>query len=165
MSHRVGRLFGHSRRPTRRSRGLERALFPDSIAAAEIDRDDGVDRLAPGGVILAHADPAVAAMIDHPVGEPPLPVTRRRHLRTATKLPRNAAGHAFAPGAERLRTEAAPEFRVNPAYLRGARRCRAKPLARAADFITVWLEVRVPPPLLRSSSAGGGRPTLASRSQ
>ena len=44
----------------------------------EIDGDDGVDRLAAGGVILAHADPAIAAMIDHPVGEPPLPVTRRR---------------------------------------------------------------------------------------
>jgi hypothetical protein len=54
-------------------------------------------------------------------------------LRTDYEATRNAAGHAFAPGAEKLRTEAAPEFRVNPAYLRGASRCRAKPLARAAD--------------------------------
>src|ERR1700716_2283587 len=29
-----------------------------------------------------------------------------------------------------IRTEAAPESRVNPAYLRGARRCRAKPEAK-----------------------------------
>ena len=37
---------------------------------------------------------------------------------------RNAAGHPFALGAERLRTEAAPESPVNPAYLRGARGCQ-----------------------------------------
>ena len=46
--------------------------------AVEIDGDDGIDRLAAERVILAHADPAVAAVIDHAVGEPPLPVARGR---------------------------------------------------------------------------------------
>ncbi len=57
-----------------------------------------------------------------------------------------------APGAERLRTEAAPASRVNPAYLRGARRCRARfgvgaPRGTPADIVVKlmrllreWLE-------------------------
>ena len=46
--------------------------------AVEIDGDDGIDRLPAERVILAHADPAVAALVDHAVGEPPLPVARGR---------------------------------------------------------------------------------------
>src|SRR5439155_22497968 len=46
-------------------------------AWAEIDGDDGIDRLAVAGVILAHADPAAAARVDHAVRETPLPTSRR----------------------------------------------------------------------------------------
>ena len=34
-----------------------------------------------GRVVLAHADPALAARVDHAVGEPPLPVARGRRRR------------------------------------------------------------------------------------
>jgi hypothetical protein len=47
-------------------------------AVAEIDGDNGIDRLAVDGVILAHANPAAAALIDHAVGEVPLPPARGR---------------------------------------------------------------------------------------
>src|SRR5207302_7116881 len=53
---------------------------------AEIDGDDGIDRLAVGGVILAHADPAVAARIDHAVGIAPLPPARGRLGRERPRL-------------------------------------------------------------------------------
>ena len=66
------------RQPRRRKEIVAAREHATGVAAAETDGDDGVDRLAPGGVILAHADPAIVAVIDHPVGEPPLPVTRRR---------------------------------------------------------------------------------------
>ena len=46
-------------------------------ACAEIDGDDGIDRLAVAGVILAHADPAATARIDYAVREAPLPTSRR----------------------------------------------------------------------------------------
>ena len=63
-------------------RGVEivpaRKHAPGLAAAVEIDGDDGIDRLAAERVILAHADPAIAAVIDHAVGEPPLPVARGR---------------------------------------------------------------------------------------
>ena len=44
----------------------------------EFDGDDGIDRFARDGVILAHADPAVAAMVDHAVGKPPISPRRGR---------------------------------------------------------------------------------------
>jgi hypothetical protein len=59
-------------------------------AAAEIDGDDGIDRLALDGVVLAHADPAVTALIDHAVGEAPLPPALRRLWRERPRL-----GHAW----------------------------------------------------------------------
>ena len=49
-----------------------------SAAVAEIDGDDGIDRFAVDGVILAHADPAAAPLIDDAVGEAPLPLARGR---------------------------------------------------------------------------------------
>jgi len=64
---------------------------------AEVDDDDGIDRLAIDGVILAHADPAAAALVDHAVGETPLPAARGRRgreclwLRGAWHLPIQAA--------------------------------------------------------------------------
>ena len=45
---------------------------PGLAAIAEIDRDDGVDRLTLPGVIFAHADPSIATTVDHAVGKPPL---------------------------------------------------------------------------------------------
>ena len=45
---------------------------------AEIDGDDAIDRLAFDGVVLAHADPAVAAMVDHAIGKPPVAPARER---------------------------------------------------------------------------------------
>jgi hypothetical protein len=65
-------------------------------AVAEVDGDDGIDRLAVDGVILAHADPAAAALIDQAVGETPLPPARGRLGRQAM---RDAAGSAAAPAA------------------------------------------------------------------
>src|SRR5262249_7159109 len=59
-------------------------------ASAEIDGDDGIDRLAVDGVILAHADPTVTALIDHAVGEAPLPPAPRRLGRERPRL-----GHAW----------------------------------------------------------------------
>jgi hypothetical protein len=47
---------------------------------------------------------------------------RREHRGQVRR--RNVASHSFALAPKRLRTEAAPDSRVNPAYLRGARRCR-----------------------------------------
>ena len=65
------------------------------------------------------------------VASPSAPVPRCPYGYEATQ---NVAGHAFAPGAERLRTEAAPESRVNPAYLREARRsAEAKPVRLGAE--------------------------------
>jgi hypothetical protein len=58
-------------------------------AVAEIDGDDGIDRLTIDGVILAHADPAAAALIDHAVGVAPLPPAPRRLGRERSRL-----GHA-----------------------------------------------------------------------
>jgi hypothetical protein len=55
-------------------------------AVAEIDGDDGIDRLAVDGVFLAHADPAVMALIDHAVGEAPLPPARGRLGRERLRL-------------------------------------------------------------------------------
>ena len=52
----------------------------------EIDGDDGIDRLAVDRVILAHADPAVAAMVDHAVGKPPLAPARGRRGRERLRL-------------------------------------------------------------------------------
>jgi hypothetical protein len=86
----------------------------------------------------------------------------------------NVAGHAFAPGAERLRTEAAPESRVNPAYLRGARRCRAAALVLLPGFACCAAMLARPllllgprslatlacPPLLLGRSATLARPLL-----
>jgi hypothetical protein len=66
-------------------------------ASAGIDRDDGIDRLAVDGVILAHADPTITALIDHAVREAPLPLARRRFGREWARL-----GHAW-----RLRVQAA----------------------------------------------------------
>ena len=43
---------------------------------AEIDCNDGIDRLAVDGVILAYADPAVTVWINPAVGEAPLPLAR-----------------------------------------------------------------------------------------
>src|SRR5262249_40910673 len=66
-------------------------------ASAEIDGDDGIDRLAVDSVILAHADPTVTALIDHAVGEAPLPPAprpprrERPRLRHAWHLPIEAA--------------------------------------------------------------------------
>ncbi len=50
----------------------------------EIDGDDRVDRLALDRVILAHADPATAAVVDDAIGEPP--VTRGRRERHRLRL-------------------------------------------------------------------------------
>jgi hypothetical protein len=47
-------------------------------ASGEIDGDDGIDRLAVDGVILAHADPAATALINHAVREAPLTPARGR---------------------------------------------------------------------------------------
>ena len=55
-----------------------RKHVPGLAPIVEVHRDDGIDRLAVDRVILAHADPAVAALVDHAVGEPPLPVARGR---------------------------------------------------------------------------------------
>src|SRR5262249_9847346 len=55
-----------------------REHVPGPAAAAEIDGDDGIDRLAVDGVILAYADPAATALIDHAVGVAPLPPAPRR---------------------------------------------------------------------------------------
>src|SRR6516225_9761175 len=66
---------------------------------AEIDGDDGIDRLAVDGVILAYADPTVTIRINHAVGEAPLPLARgwlgRERLRFegAWHLPIQAAVH------------------------------------------------------------------------
>src|SRR5262249_43398347 len=66
-------------------------------AAAEIEGDDGIDRLAVDGVILAYADPAATALIDHAVGVAPLPPAPRRpgcerpRLGPAGRLPIEAA--------------------------------------------------------------------------
>jgi hypothetical protein len=57
-------------------------------AVAEIDGDDGIDRLTVDGVILAHADPAATALIDHAVGEAPLPPARGRLRRERLRLGR-----------------------------------------------------------------------------
>ncbi len=48
------------------------------IPAAEVDGDHRIDRLAVAGVVLTHPDPAVAAPIDHAVGEPPAAPHRNR---------------------------------------------------------------------------------------
>src|ERR1700716_2175461 len=75
-----------------------------------------------------------------------------------------------------IRTEAAPESRVNPAYLRGARRCRAKPEAKpdglsiaiggigsslhlAGEQLKMMADVRI----LRLLSVASDRPTVPSR--
>jgi hypothetical protein len=55
---------------------------------AEIDGDDGIDRLAVDGVVLAHADPAATALIDHAVGEAPLPRAARGLGRECPRLGR-----------------------------------------------------------------------------
>src|SRR5262249_3975636 len=74
----------------------EHVSGPDAVA--EIDGDDGIDRLALDGVVLAHADPAATALIDHAVGEAPLPLARghlgreRPRLGRAWHLPIQAAG-------------------------------------------------------------------------
>ena len=61
-----------SARPARARRSIEivpaREHVSRPAAVAEIDGDDGIDRLAADGVILAHADPAATALIDHPGG-------------------------------------------------------------------------------------------------
>ena len=54
----------------------------------EIDGDDGVARLAFGGVVLAHADPAPAARIDHAIGEPPIAPGRGRRRSQGLRLGR-----------------------------------------------------------------------------
>jgi hypothetical protein len=59
-----------------------------SAAVAEIDGDDGIDWLTVDGVILAHADPAATALIDHAVGEAPLPPARNRLGRERLRLGR-----------------------------------------------------------------------------
>src|SRR4029453_1308529 len=68
------------RREPRRRIEIVPAREPVSgpAAVAEIDGDDGIDRLAVDGVILAHADPAATALIDHAVGEAPLTPARGR---------------------------------------------------------------------------------------
>src|SRR5262245_22387580 len=80
------------RREPRRS--IEIVLAREHVSApaavAEIDGDDGIDWLAVDGVILAHADPAVTALIDHAVGVAPLPPTPRRLGRERPRL-----GHAW----------------------------------------------------------------------
>ena len=55
-------------------------------AVAEVDGDDGIDRLAVDGVILAYADPAATALIDHAVGVAPLPPAPRRIGRERPRL-------------------------------------------------------------------------------
>jgi hypothetical protein len=57
-------------------------------AVAEIDADDGIDRLAVDGVVLAHADPAATALIDHVVGEAPRTPARGRFGRERLRLGR-----------------------------------------------------------------------------
>src|SRR5262249_47805924 len=57
-------------------------------ATTEIDRDDGIDRLAAAGVALAHADPAATVLIDPAVGEAPLPLARGRLGRKRLRLER-----------------------------------------------------------------------------
>jgi hypothetical protein len=56
--------------------------------AVEVDVDDAIDRLAVEGVILAHADPAVPALIDDAVGKAPLPPARGRLGRERLRLGR-----------------------------------------------------------------------------
>src|SRR5262249_27495047 len=57
-------------------------------ATTEIDGDDGIDGLAVDGVVLAHADPAATVLIDHAVGEAPLPLARGRLGRKRLRLER-----------------------------------------------------------------------------
>src|SRR5262249_1159443 len=59
-------------------------------ASAEIDGDNGIDRLAVDGVVLAHADPAATALINHAVREAPLPPGPRGFGRERARL-----GHAW----------------------------------------------------------------------
>jgi hypothetical protein len=91
------------------------------------------------------------------VASPAAPVPRCPYGYEATQ---NVAGHAFAPGAERLRTEAAPESRVNPAYLRGARRCWARfgvgaPRGTPADIVVICGCSASGWSAIRSGSKGG----------
>src|SRR5262249_32628928 len=59
-----------------------------SAAGAEIDGDDGIDRFAVNGVILAYADPAATALVDHAIGETPLPLARGRIRRERLRFGR-----------------------------------------------------------------------------
>src|SRR5262249_58316606 len=75
-------------------------------ATAEIDGDDGIDRLAVDGVVLAHADPAATVLIDHAVGEAPLPLVRGRLGRKRPRLGR--AWHLPLPAARPENWEKGP---------------------------------------------------------
>ena len=80
---------GESRGDARRNRARARARARRRCRAGEIDRDDGVDRLAFAGVVLAHADPALAAS------------GRSRRRRTATGGRARAARGVSGCGADR----------------------------------------------------------------
>ena len=72
-----------------RSPGCVRARFPAGHGY-EVDGNDCIDRLTVRRVILAHADPAPAAGIDHAIGEPPVP--SRRWRRWSERLRLGSAG-------------------------------------------------------------------------
>jgi hypothetical protein len=55
-------------------------------AAAKINGHDGIDGLAVNRVVLAHADPAIAVLIDHAVGVTPMPHASRRLGRERPRL-------------------------------------------------------------------------------
>ena len=56
------------------------------VGGGEVDGDDGIDRLAGDRVILAHAEPALAARVDHAVGKTPLAPARGRRGRQRLRL-------------------------------------------------------------------------------
>ena len=72
-------------------RGEEVVSAGDDVAwcgawLRQVDRDDGIDNLTCIGVILAHADPAMAAMVDDAVCKSPVAITREWRWRKRRRL-------------------------------------------------------------------------------
>jgi hypothetical protein len=72
-------------------RGNEVVSIGDDVACCsaglrQVNGDDGIDRLTSASVILTHADPAMAAMVDDAVGEAPLAIGREWGWRQRCRL-------------------------------------------------------------------------------